>query len=153
LVTFSLAKEKGFAVEDTILHEAIDSTYKQWNTAANMQALMENDDPLAVLITGDYDPCALKENNIKSNKLIDIISQNIMYRQTYNGSWFNPGQLPPLEYYSFSVTALAVKNIQAYKPAVFKNSSAGIQSKGMDDANNTYCQRRKSIPATRIDME
>src|SRR6476659_9885600 len=32
LVTFSLAKEKGFVVNDTILHEAIDSTYKQWKT-------------------------------------------------------------------------------------------------------------------------
>lgn len=121
LVTLSLAKEKGFAVHEAIIREAIDSTYKQWKTYGNIQALMENDDPLAVLITGDYDLWALKENNFKSDKLIDILSQNIMRRQTPNGSWFSPGQRPPLEYYSFSVTALAVKNIQAYMPAILRD--------------------------------
>jgi N-acyl-D-amino-acid deacylase len=121
LVTFSLAKEKGFAVNETILHEAIDSTYKQWKTYGNIQALMENDDPVAVIIVGDYDLWALSANNYKSDKMIDILSQNIMRRQTYNGSWFSPGQRPPLEYYAFSVTALTVKNIQTYMPAILRN--------------------------------
>ena len=41
-----------------------------------------------------------------------------MRRQSYDGSWVGPGQRPPLEYYSFSATALAVKNIQTYTPAI-----------------------------------
>lgn len=124
LVTFAMAKESGFAISDSIVQEAIDSTYRQWKTPDKIRELMENDDPSAVLITGDYDLWALKENNFKSDKLIDILSRNIMRKQTFNGSWFSPGQRPPLEYYSFSVTALAVKNIQAYMPAVLKNEVA-----------------------------
>ena len=34
---------------------------------------------------------ALAENHYKGNKLIDILSQNIMRKQTYNGSWISPG--------------------------------------------------------------
>lgn len=121
LVTFAMAKEKGFKVSNNILQEAIDSTYKQWKTYGNIQALMENDDPLAVLITGDYDLWALTENNFKGDKLIDILSLNIMRKQTYNGSWYSIGKRPPLEFYSFSVTALAVKNMQVYMPAILKD--------------------------------
>jgi N-acyl-D-amino-acid deacylase len=121
LVTFSLAKEKGFVVNDTILHEAIDSTYQQWKTYEKVRELMENDDPTAVIIVGDYDLWALTENNYKGDKLIDVLSQNIMRKQTYSGSWFSPGKRPPLEYYAFSVTALTVKNIQTYMPAILKN--------------------------------
>ncbi len=41
-----------------------------------------------------------------------------MRKQTYDGSWLSPGQRPPLEYYSFTATALTVKNIQSYMPAI-----------------------------------
>lgn len=121
IVTFAMAKEKGFVVSDTIYNEAIDSTYKQWKTYPNIQSLMENDDPLAVVIAGDYDLWALAEANYKSDKMLDLLSQNVMRRQSWNGSWFSPGQRPPLEYYSFSVTALAVKNMQVYMPAILKD--------------------------------
>jgi hypothetical protein len=124
LVTFSLAKEKGFEVNDTILHEAIDSTYNQWKTYAKVRELMENDDPTAVVMFGDYDLWALAENNYKSDKLLDILSQNIMRKQSYNGSWFSPGQRPPMEYYAFSATALTVKSMQTYMPAILKNEVA-----------------------------
>ncbi|MEP7232080.1 MAG: hypothetical protein ABI691_17590 [Ginsengibacter sp.] len=121
IVTFAMAKEKGFVVSDTIYNEAIDSTYKQWKTYPNIQSLMENDDPLAVVIVGDYDLWALAEAKYKSDKMLDLLSQNVMRRQSWNGSWFSPGQRPPLEYYSFSVTALAVKNMQVYMPAILKD--------------------------------
>ena len=55
LVTFSLAKEKGFVVNDTILNEAIDSTYEQRKTYEKVSELMENDDPTAVIMAGNYD--------------------------------------------------------------------------------------------------
>jgi N-acyl-D-amino-acid deacylase len=124
LVTFAMAKQRGFAVNDTIYNEAIDSTYKQWKIASNIRDLMEDDDPLATLIVGDYDLWALKENNFKGDKMIDILSKNIMHMQMRDGNWFSPGQRPPLEYYSFSVTALAAKNIQAYMPAILNEEVA-----------------------------
>lgn len=116
LVTFALAKEKGFFVSDTILREAIDSTYQQWKIDDKVLPLLENDDPLATLITGNYDLWGLHANNIQPDKLLYLISQNIMHKQQENGSWFSPGQRPPMEYYSMSLTAMAVKNMQAYMP-------------------------------------
>lgn len=116
LVTFSMAKEKGFSVTDSIFKEAMDSTCVQWKTYSNIRDLMEDDDPLATLITGGYDLWALKVNNYKGDKLTSILALNIMRMQTPDGSWFSPAKRPPLEYYSFSVTALAVKDILAYAP-------------------------------------
>ena len=117
-VTFALAKENGFNVNDTILKEALDSTCNYWKSIPNMQTLAENDDPVAIVMTGNYDLWALSANHYKSNKTIELLAQNIMRKQYYDGSWVSPGQRPPLEYYSFSATALAVKNIQSYVPAV-----------------------------------
>lgn len=124
LVTFSLAKQKGFAVSDSIFNEAVDSTYRQWKTYSNIRELMEDDDPLATLITGDYDLWGLQEANFKGDKLINILTLNIMHMQTSDGSWFSPAKRPPLEYYSFSVTALATKNIQSFMPSVLRNEVA-----------------------------
>src|ERR1700761_6652636 len=45
LVTFSMAKAKGFTVTDSIFKEAIDSTCVQWKTYSNIRDLMEDDDP------------------------------------------------------------------------------------------------------------
>jgi N-acyl-D-amino-acid deacylase len=132
LVTFAMAKRRGFAINDTIFNEAMDSTCKQWKTADKIRSLMEDDDPLAALIEGDYDLWALKENNFRGNKMIDILSKNIMRMQMGDGSWFSPGQRPPLEYYSFSVTALAAKNIQAYMPAVLNDEVAERVARARD---------------------
>jgi len=118
VVTFALAKENGFAIADTIVSEAIDSTCSYWKTTASRQTFAENDDPVAIVMTGNYDLWGLSAIQYKSNKVIELLARNIMRKQSYNGSWVSPGQRPPLEYYSFSATALAVKNIQAYMPAI-----------------------------------
>lgn len=117
-VNFALAKEKGFAVRNSIINEALDSTCNYWKAHANMQTLAENDDPVAIVVTGNYDLWALSANKYKRNKMIELLARNIMRKQSYDGSWVSVGQRPPLEYYSFSATALAVKNIQDFVPAV-----------------------------------
>jgi len=117
VVTFALAKENGFAVSDGIINEALDSTCNFYKSGFNMQSLVENDNP-GIVMTANYDLWALSANNYKSNKMIELLAQNIMLKQTYNGSWVSVDQRPPLEYYSFTATALAVKNIQAYVPAI-----------------------------------
>jgi hypothetical protein len=118
LVTFAVAKEKGFAVDDAILHEAIDSTCIYWNTNDNMRELYEQDDPVATVMTGNYDLWALSANQYKSNKTIQLLAQNIMRKQSYDGRWVSPGPRPPLEYYSFTATALTVRNIRCYVPDI-----------------------------------
>ena len=118
VVAFSLAKEKGFNVNNKVLNEALDSTNSFWNQSSNNQTLAENSDPVAIVMTGNYDLWALSSSHYKPNKTIDLLARNIMRKQTYDGSWVSPGQRPPLEYYSFTATALTVKNIQSYMPAV-----------------------------------
>jgi len=118
IVTFALAKENGFAVADTIIKEAIDSTNSYWKTTASRQTLAENDDPVAIVMTGNYDLWGLSSIRYKSDKVIELLARNIMRKQSYNGSWVSPGQRPPLEYYSFSATALAIKNIQTFVPSI-----------------------------------
>lgn len=117
-VTFSLAKEKGFVVADSIVNEAMDSISNNWT--ARMTYLAQNEDPVAIVMSGGYDLWALSATKYTTNKTIQLLARNIMYRQKKEGNWVSPNLRPPLEYYSFSATALALKGIQAYLPAIFR---------------------------------
>ena len=121
-VSLSLAKEKGFQINDTSLVEISDSIMqmiRSWKAA-----LVENDDPVAIVMTSGYELWALWANQYKSNKLIEMLVRNLMQRQTADGSWVSPNPRPPLEFYSFSATALMVAGIQYYSPASLKPEAA-----------------------------
>jgi len=118
-VALAMGKQKGYAVSDGIITEALDSTCNFWKTYANTQNLYEQDDPVAIVMTGNYDMWALSSNHYKANKTISLLAIDIMHKQTPDGSWMSPGQRPPLEYYSFTATALTIKNIQEYVPPVW----------------------------------
>ncbi len=118
-VAFAMAKEKGYTVSDVIINEALDSTCNYWKTYANIQNLYEQDDPVAIVMSGNYDMWALSSNHYKANKTIQLLAIDIMRKQTLDGSWMSPGQRPPLEYYSFTATALTIRNMQYYVPAVW----------------------------------
>ena len=121
-IAFALAKENGFAVSDELTNEALDSISKIWKT--RMALMVENDDPVAIIMTGNYDLWALSANHYEKNKTIELLAQNIMRRQTNAGSWVSPNFRPPLEYYAFTATALTVKNIQTYVPAILHTEVA-----------------------------
>lgn len=111
-VNFSMAREKGFAVNDTSLHEALESII---STMESRKALFaENDDPVAIVMTGSYDLWGLSANHYPSNKTIELLVKNLMQRQTKEGCWVSPNPRPPLEYYSFTATAIVLKGIQYY---------------------------------------
>jgi N-acyl-D-amino-acid deacylase len=118
-ISLSMAKEKGFSVNDTLLHEALESiTNNNWNLAR--AGLIENDDVIAIIMIGGYDLWALSANHYPSNKTIDLLIKNLMQRQTKEGCWVSPNPRPPLEYYSFTATALMVKGLQAFAPLSMK---------------------------------
>ena len=117
-VSLSLAKEKGFQINEAGLNEIYDSimhVIKTWKGA-----LVQNDDPVAIVMSSGYQLWALWANKYKSNKLIEMLVKNLMQRQTAEGSWVSPNPRPPLEFYSFSATALMVSAIQYYAPASLK---------------------------------
>ncbi len=117
-VNLSLAKEKGFAVNDTSLNEIFDSIMHV--IRSRKEVLMQNDDPVAIVMSSGYQLWALWANRYKSNKLIEMLVKTLMQRQTNDGSWVSPSPRPPLEYYAFSATALMVSAIQYYSPASLK---------------------------------
>ena len=117
-VSLSLAKEKGFAINDSSFNEISDSimhVIRSWKAA-----LVENDDPVAIVMSSGYQLWALWADHYKSNKLIEMLVKNLMQRQTAEGSWVSPNPRPPLEFYSFSATALMVSAIQYYSPPSLK---------------------------------
>lgn len=120
LVAFALAKENGFPVADSVIKEAVDSTCNFWKTGENMRELYEQNDPVATVMTGNYDMWALSVNGYKPTKPVQLLALDIMRKQTSDGSWMSPGQRPPLEYYSFTATALSVRNMQVYVPAAWQ---------------------------------
>ncbi len=117
-VNLSLAKEKGFAINDTSLNEIIDSILHV--IKSRRPALIQNEDPIAIVMSSAYELWALRANQYKPNKLIELLVKNLMQRQTREGCWVSPNPRPPLEYYSFSATALMVSAIQYYSPPALK---------------------------------
>src|SRR4030095_10820481 len=117
-VSLSLGKENGFPVNDTSLNEIIDSIMhvtKSWKAG-----LIQNEDPVAIVMSSGYQLWALWANQYKSNKLIEMLVKNLMQRQTGEGCWVSPNPRPPLEFYSFSATALMVSAMQYYSPLSLK---------------------------------
>jgi hypothetical protein len=129
-VAFAIAKEKGFNVSEVAIREALDSTCNFWKTKDNMRELYEQNDPVATVITGNYDMWALSLNHYKANKVVQLLAIDIMRKQTLDGSWMSPGQRPPLEYYSFTATALSIRNMQYYVPGILHDEMQQRIDKG-----------------------
>ena len=121
-VSLSLAKENGFQINEAGLTEIFDSI--QQVIRSRKEVLAQNDDPVAIVMSSGYQLWALWANKYRSNKLIEMLVKNLMQRQTGEGSWVSPNPRPPLEFYSFSATALMVSAIQYYTPASLKSEAA-----------------------------
>src|SRR5436190_7325593 len=63
-VSLSLAKEKGFAINDTSLNEIFDSI--QHVIRSRKEVLIQNDDPVAIIMSSGYQLWALWSNHYKS---------------------------------------------------------------------------------------
>jgi hypothetical protein len=134
-VAFALAKEKGFTIQDSILKEALDSINN--DMTQRKYHLAQNTDPAAIVIAGGYDLWAFAANGSPQTKIRALLSKNIMQRQRKDGSWVAPNARPPIEYYSFSATAMSVKAIQTYLPAIFKDRVQQQVTKAKEWMTNT----------------
>jgi hypothetical protein len=114
-VNFALAKEKGFSIQDSVIRKALDRIVNFWR-GYHPDPVKANDGT-DIVMTGSYGLWALSANHYKPNKTISLIANNILQRQTVNGSWVYPNPGTTLDYYSFSATALAMKAIQNFTPA------------------------------------
>ena len=117
-VSLSYAKEKNIAINEASLNEIFDTIMSI--IKSRKAASIQNDDPIAIIMSSGYELWALWANKYKSNKPIEMLVKNLMQRQTAEGSWVSPNPRPPLEYYAFSATALMVSAIQYYVPPSLK---------------------------------
>jgi len=134
-VNLSMAKEKGFSINDTLLEEAL--SYMTKRTKSWKPYSVEYDDPTAIVMSGGYDLWALSANHHRSDKRIELLVKNLMHRQTNEGCWVSASQRPPLEYYSFSATALMVRAMQNYPPPLLSDEIVARTKKARSWLINT----------------
>jgi squalene cyclase len=116
-IAFAMADRKGFAMVDSLKNES-----KQFilNTLKRQGAsLAEHTDPSGANITTGYVLWGFKESNTPSNKPIVLLVNQLLDKQKTQGYWPGGNGRPPLEYYSFSATALSLKGILSYAPESF----------------------------------
>lgn len=114
-ITMNMARKKGYAVNDTIFKETIQSILS--TVKARKATNAENNDPVAIIMSGTYSLWALAENGYAPGKNMALMAKNLMQRQTATGAWVSPNPRPPLEYYAFSATALVIRIMKDYAPA------------------------------------
>jgi cytochrome c553 len=112
------AKKAGYNINDTIATESLNSILATLKSRKATSA--ENNDPVAIVMSGAFSLWALSENNYPANKSMHLLVKNLMQRQTAEGSWVSPNPRPPLEYYAFTATALVISAINNYAPESLK---------------------------------
>jgi hypothetical protein len=122
MIVFGMAKEKGFAVNEGALQEAIDSVMVTTNDDRYMWS--ESTDPQGLIIGGGYDLWGLSVNRYPAGKSILLVVRDLMERQTGQGNWIPIGVRPPLEYYPFSGTAMAIRAMRMYGAAQWPDEVA-----------------------------
>lgn len=121
-ITMFSAKKAGYKINDTIANESLASIVATVKSRKATNA--ENNDPVAIVMSGAYSLWALSENDYPANKSIHLMVKNIMQRQTAEGAWVSPNPRPPLEYYAFTATALVVSAINHYAPESLREEGA-----------------------------
>ena len=130
MIVFALAKEKGFAIDEPALREAMDSVIKDMNEARFTSA--ESTDPQGFIITGGYDMWGLSMNHFPGNKSVLLMIRDLMERQTAQGNWIPTGLRPPMEYYPFSGTAMMIRAMRDYASAQWPDEVARKNQKAKD---------------------
>lgn len=112
-LTFSLARERGFKIDERVAREATEATLKRWE---NSRELAIQGQEMDAQIEGGYALWALAANRYNSNKTIDALVHHLAGKQAPDGRWRATSYRPPLEYSDFTATALTIKGLQQFTP-------------------------------------
>jgi Squalene-hopene cyclase C-terminal domain len=117
-VTFSLARTRGFEVDELIVREQSKAILNQW--APHRERLFQIDTgppPLAgEAISAGYALFGMAAAGQKPNATTDAMVHYIAARQFANGHFRSLPSRPPLEYSDVTATALAIRAMQLYMP-------------------------------------
>jgi hypothetical protein len=119
MIVLGMAKDKGFAINEGALREAMDSVTRDMNGQRFISA--ESTDPQGFIITGGYDMWGLSVNRYPATKPILLMIRDLMERQTGQGNWIPTGLRPPLEYYPFSGTAMMIRAMRDFAASQWKD--------------------------------
>ncbi|MFT3827397.1 MAG: hypothetical protein QM731_25975 [Chitinophagaceae bacterium] len=140
-VVFSMAKIKGFELNDTLAAEASQKMALAAKSGYARFMFMEHNEILGGSISTGYVLWGLAAAGYKPGKTISLMVHQLLERQTANGNWAGGNGRPPMEYYSFSATALAIKGLQDY-------ATPGLQKQVADAKVKAQAWLLKTIPFT-----
>ncbi|MDT7603205.1 MAG: hypothetical protein QOF61_1202 [Acidobacteriota bacterium] len=113
-LTFALARERGFKVDERIVQEANEANLKRWTTSRE-RALQGIE--MSAQIEGSYALLALAANHYPRSKTTDALVHHLAGKQAPDGRWRSASYRPPLEYSDFTATALTLRGLQQFAPA------------------------------------
>jgi hypothetical protein len=117
-VTFSLARTRGFQVDEEIARAPLKTIANHWTP--NRERLFQIDTgppPLAgEVISAGYALFAMSAAGEKPNATTDAVVHYIAARQFADGHFRSLADRPPLEYSAVTATALAIRAMQVYMP-------------------------------------
>jgi len=125
LVTFNLARDKGFAIRDSIEQEA--KQYILKGMKGGHSAMIQLDELPGDGISPGYALWALSAAHHPGDKVTASIVHHLLQLQAPDGEWTVISYRPPIEYSRFTATALAIKGLQAYCPPALRDR-AGQQT-------------------------
>jgi hypothetical protein len=114
-VVFTMAKHKGFSIADSSFEETRGRILDVLN--GRKTTLMENNEMQGANVGIGYGLWALASSNTSPSKSTTVVVKRLLDQQTREGFWVAGNGRAPLEYYSFTTTALALNSIQYFAPA------------------------------------
>jgi prenyltransferase beta subunit len=112
-LTFALARDHGFKVDDRAARQANEANLQRWETSR--QRAMQGIEMNATIEAG-YALLALSADHYRNSKTTDGLIHHLAGKQTPDGRWRSTSYRPPLEYSDFTATALTVRAIQQFAP-------------------------------------
>jgi squalene-hopene cyclase-like protein len=117
-LTFSLARTRGFQIDEAIAQEQFKVTFDQWTSVRERLLQIDTGPPPLVseVISAGYALFSMAAEGQKPNSTTDALAHYIAARQYADGQFRSLQVRPPLDYSSVSATALAIRAMQLYMP-------------------------------------
>ena len=124
-LTFSLARTRGFQIDEAIAQEQFRMVFDQWTSIRERLLQIDTGPPPLVseVISVGYALLSMAAAGQKPNSTTDALAHYIAARQYPNGQFRSLQVRPPLDYSSVTATALAVRAMQLYMPAGRKDEA------------------------------
>jgi ankyrin repeat protein len=140
VLTFRLARERGFAIDAKTLDAVESRTFRELRTANAF------DDAVQVASLSDPTPndsyllLAARAAGIRSDLTTGVYARRIARWQRGDGHWITSDFRPPHSSSVFTATATAIRAVQSYLPPELSDERAAVLRRAREWLNNTRPQ-------------